>query len=386
MKQRGTIVIGIYFHPELFPPTLYALLNLCEQYEKVVVVGRHTLRGKFMFPANCEWMPSGPYISVKESESKSILWKLHSFIRFTRDLHRAIKKNRPAWILVYDSFPLLSTRFMHSRAFKNARLWYHSHDVPEMPAGRLSLGKWAVAYQQKAFQKIELFTLPSAERKQFFPLALFKGTCIVLPNYPSLKFHQPAQPRRKPDAVLRLVYQGSLSEGHGFEEIINLLHIPVAGKLLQLTLIGPIREEYKHRLEQLAGEAAVAAQLHILPPVLYSNLATETGKHDIGLAIHKPQGIIYSTGGTASNKIYEYAAKGLPVLYFDNEHYRLHLGKFGWTAATTLEPGNLVGVLEEVNQRYEDMSRSAALDFNEKINYEIQFAPIQEYLSGRSGS
>jgi len=86
------------------------------------------------------------------------------------------------------------------------------------------------------------------------------------------------------------------------------------------------------------------------------------------------------TLGTSSNKIYEYAASGLPVLLFDNAHFRNHLGQYKWAFFTDCTYESLIVNLEEIILNYPTLSNQARLDFEDKLNFENFIHPVIVYL------
>jgi hypothetical protein len=100
----------------------------------------------------------------------------------------------------------------------------------------------------------------------------------------------------------------------------------------------------------------------------------------VGLAIHKPVNIAFRTAALASNKIYEYAACGLPVMYFDDEHYRNYLSRFRWAFANDLSYQRLDEQCDFIREHYAEISAAASKDFRESLNFERVFNPVKEFL------
>ncbi len=89
---------------------------------------------------------------------------------------------------------------------------------------------------------------------------------------------------------------------------------------------------------------------------------------------------LYSTAAQASNKIYEYAASGLPVIYFQNEHYSRYLGTFKWAFPTNLTEQSLSEVIMEIQSDYGKVSEHALDDFQNKLYFGIGFRPVLSVL------
>jgi hypothetical protein len=176
---------------------------------------------------------------------------------------------------------------------------------------------------------------------------------------------------------LRLLYQGRVSDEHGLEEIIDFVKTDEA---LRLTIIGPGSESYITALKDRIIKSDVIERVFLLDPVPYSELQTITRHHHVGLAINKPVNVLYSTAALASNKIYEYAAAGLPILYYKSDHYVEHLGKFSWAFPTDLSFKSLQSRFNEIRDKYSALSDVAITDFKSELNFKVVFNPVLSYV------
>lgn len=78
-KRINNIVIGIYFHPEAYPPTLNAIGELSECFDSVTVIHRPHLKGSWQYPANVKAIPSGKYLTSEDQQKASLLKKIFFF-------------------------------------------------------------------------------------------------------------------------------------------------------------------------------------------------------------------------------------------------------------------------------------------------------------------
>jgi len=243
--------------------------------------------------------------------------------------------------------------------------------------GKFSIGWFAAKYEHKAFKIIDIFTLPSEDRKKFFPIENFRGEYYFLPNFPPLSFYKQFYSiKLEPEKEIKLLYQGWIREGHGLEEIINILNCTILSKSISMTLVGDIKEDYKQDLIALAKSKNVPDRLFFLPHKAYAKLPEITKQYHIGIGTHKNGNIQYATGGTASNKIYEYAALGLPVILYDNEQYRKYLDRYSWACFTDLSANSILNAIEDVVKNYGKLSLQAHTDFLSELNFEKHFKKI----------
>ena len=79
--------------------------------------------------------------------------------------------------------------------------------------------------------------------------------------------------------------------------------------------------------------------------------------YHIGIGIHRKEDIMNKTLGTSSNKIYEYAAAGLPVLLYDNQQFRNYLGKYKWAFFTDCSKASLISALETMERNIQELGK-----------------------------
>jgi hypothetical protein len=278
---------------------------------------------------------------------------------------------------------------MRYRLPANLLLWYHSHDVADIRYIRKgSISWWAWKSEKWIFPRLTLFSLPALERKAYYPLDKFKGAFFFLPNFPARKIFGNLLPtgHKQINDRVKLVYQGSIDAMHGLEEIIALLNEKPGGKDLFLVLIGPVSSDYLQRLRELAVQNNTQDRLVYIPQSGYRTVIQNALSCHIGIGIYKKQDIMNSTVGTASNKIYEYAATGMPALIYDNEHFRSALQGRSWVFFTDTSKTSLLKNMEQIIVQYERLSAAALADFREELCFERNFSPLLEYLSGKIGA
>jgi len=374
------IVAAIYSHPEAYPPTFNAITELSKKAERIDVVARNLVKSSISLPVNVKVKFVNRFKSYYEIENVSTLKKTIYFLKFTFFLWRQIVKQQPSVVILYDAIPLFSFYFISSFVNKKKfKAWYHNHDKLTAEAVRKYSVSWfAAKYEEKAFKKLDIFTLPAKERLKYFNTGLLKNKPYIIPNYPSLNLYNNETKDLNDEHRINLVYQGSLGPNHGFEEIFKVLKTPINGKPLSLTLLGKIRPAYKTKLLNLAKQEGVSEQLIFKDYLPLVALPGELKRYSIGLAIHKPVGITYSTGGTASNKIYEYIAVGLPVLLYDIDHYRSYLGEYPWAFFIDLKSGSLIHTIKQIDDDYKRYSKAAKKDFRDKLHFEMVFSQFEK--------
>ncbi len=380
MKKK--ILIVIYSHPEYYPPTLNAIEYLSETYRDVFVLCRNYKGFDWKYPSNVKLFSYGKAINPNNVKHHGILKKLYSFFNFTFHFWKTAIHSNPHTILLYDVMPLLSYRVCYFFFNKPKLLWYHNHDVADpYHLKKYSLSWFAWKTEEWVFPQLDIFSLPSVERKQYFPMEKLKGQFFFLPNFPSRKIYgRYASLDKQMSNSIKILYQGSIGPLHGLEEIIGVLNIPVSEKKLCLVLKGFIGEDYKKILVALAKEKGVTDRIIFIAPTGYAEVISNAFSCDIGIGIHQKNDIMNSTLGTASNKIYEYAATGMPVLIYDNPHFRGTLKDRKWVFFTDTSKSSLLKCLHEVISNYDFFSKEAINDFEGQLCFEKYFEPITNFI------
>ena len=379
--MNGVILALIYAQPERYPPTLNALEYLAEQDWQIGLIYRPQEDTRWPFHKNISLHPAGPILSARKQEAASLFTKTRLFLQFLFRIWIQIKKRNPDWIIAYDPFTLLAVRWFDTWGLipENTQIWYHSHDLifPEKKWNLAAMGKKA---ETDFMHRLAIFSLPSKTRLSYYNLEKFSGKLFLLPNFPRLKFYAPYYQPAKMDKLCKIVYQGTISEEHGLEALISILKEHPANKNIQLTVIGSPDEAYKNTLLELAALYGVQSQLHFVGGIAYDLLPEETRKYHIGVAFLNPFNPNHATAATASNKIFEYAALGLPVLYTADPVFVREMGNIKWAIPGTLDKEGLLSAITSTIQDFEALQSAAHKDFLEKYHFEIQFKQTAEFL------
>lgn len=363
-------IISILFNPlSYYPPTINALQHLA-QTKQFNIFSIST--GKFDLELN---LPV-PIIIKSIQKSNYFKGKLGSFLHFAKFLLNsviAIRKLKPDFILLYDDYSLL-VFFIYNKLFSfKGVLWYHNHDIATASESRFSLNYWAIIANKSLMKKIDIFTYPSIERMPHYNLNEFYGKKYFLPNYPSkIIFKNTNYKKNQNSKKLSLIYQGRVSDGHGLLEIIKSLQYR---HNIDLTIIGEQEPKFVIALKNCIKELNLESRVYLIPPIgSYLDLVEFAKSYDVGIAINVPQSVHYSTAATASNKIYEYPAMGMPILYYDNKHYNKYLSKYKWAFPTDLTIENILNILDVCIDQKKELGELAFREFNESLNFGVAFS------------
>jgi glycosyltransferase involved in cell wall biosynthesis len=377
------VFMAVYSSVEYYPPTLNALACLQTKFDNLFILSRNVLKLSWTYSPNIQNIQSGKFTPIREAEKKSTLWKIMSFVLYTWNMWKTIRTQKPDLVILYDNIPTLSYYLVQFFIGYKPFLWYHNHDVVDKKTTTKYTITWfAIMAEQRIFRYLDAFSLPSEDRKQYFPLETLKGKYYFIPNMPAKSFYGAYYtPKVIEDANIHIVYQGSLAKGQGFEELIKLVSSNKCTKKIYFTIKSFYSyQQYNTELQQEIEKCHLEEQIKLLDTSPYKEMPLFTKKHHIGLAIFSEQSIIRNTAGTSSNKIYEYIAVGLPVILFDNEHFRKYLGKYSWAFFTDLSEKSLMDCIEKIIANYETLSQQANKDFMAELNFETYFVPALDEI------
>lgn len=375
-EKIGKVVIGVYTHPDFYPPTINTIWCLSDYCDKIIVVNNNTAKEVSTYPSNVGFVPVGSFVPVNKKEKLSIVHKLWRWILFT--IQFCWHSKNAELIIIYDYLPLLSYYFISPfLKYKKKVIWYHNHDVMERRLTRKFSISWlALILERNTLSKVHFFSLPAIERKSYFDTSLFQGQFYFLPNYPSLKLYNHLLSEGKEEQSYQLIFQGSICDGHGLEEICQLLPLVINKRPVKLILKGYLTSSYKDAIKLILERRDALGSIEFVGATPYEEVPKLTARCHLGIAIFTKTDVMNKTLGTASNKIYEYAACGVPILYYDSAHFRQYLSGYDWALDTNLTKESLLAKIEYALIYNDNLSYSAKQTFAENLHYEVFFAPL----------
>lgn len=379
-NAAGEILVVLYSHPELYPPTVNAIMNLAAHYKKVHVLYRRNKRDEWDWPSNVRLHPMGKQLSTREFMQSSFRTRMTGHLGFMLKFLALTIRLRPAILLLYDPYPALFYRTLHHLLpGRKPFLWYHNHDVIE-PADLRSGGKIIkLLYdaEQWVSEQADLFTLPAIERKAFF--GKLKGRYFTLPNFPSKKIFS-AQPQRRISGDITLGFQGSICAARGLENLARLLPMDIGGKPVRLTITGFSNDaEYRRMLDETTRDLREAGIIRINEAVAYGRLPEIMQQINIGWIFYAKGSSLDNSMGTASNKFFECCAMGLPLLYNAQNTFEAYKD-FKWAIPVELTRESIAGAIARIADNYQHLSRLAYEQFADELNYEHAFGEVLKIL------
>jgi len=293
----------------------------------------------------------------------------------------------------HDMHALLPARILATRYHRP--LVYHCHDFAD---ARLQLdwgGRLVRAFQYRFARTADLVIVPDAERGRIIARALqLRKPPLVVANAPLRRTQnreetgsgvlQTALAQRGYSFERVVFRQGRIGRGHAIEATLRSL--PTwARREWGFVIMGPGDETYSEYLRALARSLGVADKFVILPPVSYDEVVHFTAGADVGHALYEPIHLNNVHITTASNKIMEYMAAGLPLLVSDRPGLVTLIDEYGCGIAAREDSS--AGIADAVNRLLGDSDRArrmgmaAAQAFDQFYCYEHQFAPALAAIS-----
>jgi glycosyltransferase involved in cell wall biosynthesis len=389
--MKPQLLITIYANPDYYPPTVYAV-RILSCYFAVHILCRNMDRPIRDWPRDVTIERIGKYASPGDKEAASAAVKIEEYLRFIGRARTLIKQMQPAIVYSYDPHAFVAS-LVGRIGSGSVPLIFHLHELPETrnPSWS-SLESWVVRSALRGTKSAAAVMCPEKYRaRQWLRDAGDSREAIIVPNCPDRSYF--AAPKDWDDLIARrfsareIVYVGYASADNGHLEGLRALALTQGG--IQMRVIGAYRSDFGASFNALARELAIAERVSLDGWLQQDELLARASAAGAGLSLHKPvsKGLEYL--GSASNKLFEYAAMGLPVIVPDRASYRDFLGDAEWVAYADVEkPESIARAIDSIfaeRERYAAMSRAARRAFEEHYNYERVFAPALARVFELSG-
>ncbi|MEQ9667664.1 glycosyltransferase [Coleofasciculus sp. G2-EDA-02] len=379
---KNKIGIVFYSNPDYYPPTINAV-HLLAEYFDIVLICRNQNLSHWQYPSNVRVYRLGQYTSVEEKESASPWAKFLEYTNFVVHASHILKD--VSLIYAYDAFGYAAAYLSRVVVSPSIPMIYHNHDINEHLFPLISLSGWVQKIERNIANKAAIVVFPSQERALFFKqVSNFKNHPNIVPNFPRKSFFKQLPNKMFENLISErfkkkeVLLQGSISEKNSMLDLIKSLNY--LNKNITLKLIGVLREKELLLMRKLAIKQDVADRVDYFRPVPYAEIQSHTLNASVGVCLYKKISLNNQTMATASNKVYEYAACGLPVIISDFENHRKYLENESWVRFA--DPDNSHSIASAVQdilsdfENYRKMCLAARKAFEEKFNYETVFSPL----------
>lgn len=307
-----------------------------------------------------------------QPKKRSIFGKIHRELSTNRAIYKAIVNAAPDVIHANDLNALIPA--YKARKKLGCRLIYDTHEIftenPWIARNPLVKAVWSF-FERKIIRKVDLVVCVShaagryLQKKYDIPAPMVVTNCIRAAEQ---CFDSPKAEQKE------LLNHGQFYEGRGYETMIQAAPLLADLPDLQVVIrgLGPKEDE----LKALAEETA-APNFRFDPPVKVNELVPAAARAWAGVAITEAISLNFKL--SVSNKLFEYAAAGLPIIMSDiPEHRYLNdIYNFG----IILENDSPEALAKAAQQLYEDPDlyvkcAAGSVRMSKEINWEADFAKL----------
>lgn len=380
MDRSVRVQAIIYANPDYYPPVVNGARVMAKAGVQLEILGRDYIglqgRGyRVSYPSQTQIR------RVRTSTAPS-------WLGFGRFLGEALRRsNREADLFLgHDMHGFLAARLMAT--LHRRPLVYHCHDYVQVGTADSFGARRIKAFEQRYANSADLVIVPDRERGQVMSDELHLARPpLVVANAPLHRYDSTgealsdalaAQGKSFSRVVLR---QGQIGPGHAIEATLHSIPMwnsPDWG----FAVMGPSESDYVRSLVELAEATGVAPQFAVLPLVPYDKLHQYTPGAHVGHALYEPIHVNHAYSTTASNKLLEYMAAGLPLLVSDRPSSRAFVEMRGCgVSADESSPESIalaVNTLLGDSDLAHRLGVAGAGAFEEEFNYEHQFMPVLE--------
>lgn len=362
-----------YTNPAGYPPLLHSATLLAEQGWEVLLTGI-SAQGTASFE-----LPRNQRITYRQiaGQSGGRLGALH-YGYFHLGVSSAALRFRPHWCYASDAHSASAALML--RQLTGARVLYHEHDAPGPDTRAVVL-----AARERLARSADIIVAPSADRLALLPAG--DNPRYVVWNCPRLgEVSAGAVPRAT--ETFRLVYHGSLSRERLTPAFIDALQqLPGHVELNIYGFATAGHHEYAGELQLRAERAGVSARVHYHGAVpARADLLRALDGHQLGIATisaHSDDQNQRTLLG-ASNKAFEYLARGVAILVTDLAEWRATFVEPGYAVACNPhDAASIAAAIRPLVEQPADAQRmgmSGRTRVLQDWNYERQFAPVMAAL------
>ena len=369
-----------YANPAAYPPLQHSAMIFADAGWKVDLLGITQPRVQGLeFAQHAR-------IAVRLMPPSGSGWrqKIH-YLRFCLWTLSQIRRHGPTW--VYASDTLSTPVAFCASLLRNVRLVYHEHDAPDERSRSLFM-RLLLALRRQVLKRAQIVVVPNAERARTFREARASDdNTFSVWNCPR-RSEAGATSQRAPTREMWVVYQGSIVPARVPRTVIEALAL--TGRCLKLRVIGyetAGHVGYVQQLRDLASSLGVHSAFEYIPTVSRNELLQWTDRSQIGLSLMPLQTdqINERWMRGASNKSFEYLARGVPVLVSDLPEWKATFVDAGFGLACRPDDARSIAEALRWFHDHADEARQMGERGRERIlsdwNYEQQFAPVLERMT-----
>lgn len=264
--------------------------------------------------------------------------------------------------------------YLASRKLR-CKLVYDSHEINVenyTSGGRSSIANVMKAIEQHLVKRVDLMVCVSHAAADYFASTYKIKKPMVVTNCSLRKETLTEEPPKHPG--FEAINHGQFYSGRGYEEMVEAAELVKEFPDIRICVRG------FGRLEESMREQVKKNQLDqfiFYPPVNVEQLIPEAARSHVGVAITKPVCLNFKL--SVSNKLFEYAAAGLPVIMSDIPEHRYLNEKYNF--GIIIPDNTPKSLADAVIRLYQDHGLYRKLAENAKrmsqeVNWENEFGKL----------
>ncbi len=305
----------------------------------------------------------------------SIYKKLKREYEIQKSVYQAIVRTNAEIIHANDLNALIPAYFAAKKL--NCRIIYDSHEINTQnycAKNKKALLSWVYAlFERYLVKHIDLMICVSNAAAKYFEKKYRIKKPMVVTNC-CLKREAVAEQTQK-NPGFEVLNHGQFYEGRGYELMIEAAAL-IEDKNVKICQrgFGYLEQQLRDRAAELEAENVV-----FYPPVKVEELVLMAARSHVGVAITEPVSLNFKL--SVSNKLFEYAAAGLPVIMSDIPEHRYLNGKYEF--GIILEENTPKCFADAVLKLYGDKEfykkcKENALKMSMELNWENEFERLIE--------
>lgn len=259
-------------------------------------------------------------------------------------------------IIHANDFDTLGLAFGAAKKCK-AKLIYDSHEIFAENIGISNnklLSKYIIMREKYLVKKVDRMISVSNAAADYFKEKYSIKRPTVITNCPMRN----TLPLKEKSDVFEVVYQGLMVAGRGYEEFTLAGKFVPDGTRLVLRGYGTLEP----KLKEMIKSEKVEEKVMFSEPVEVSQLVSAASSSHVGIVITKPVNLNFLM--SVSNKVFEYAAAGLPVILSNIPEHKYLNEKYNFgIVIDEVTPESIAGAVKEL---FEDSEKYNQLALNAK--------------------
>ena len=366
-----------FVNPASLPPILHGSELLTRAGWRVELVG---VEGWGAL-SRLQWDGPPIRIDLVSGSSDGIRGKI-LYLRFSLACLWSAVRRRPTYIYASDLFSCPIALVIH--LILRIKVVYHEHDAPALDLTNLR-ARWAMRARRWIGQRADACVFPSeGRRNHFLEQSGQVRRALIAPNYPMRG--EADRAHRPTNHTMRVVYQGSINPVRFPPHLLTAIsHLPS----IDVTVIGYETigsRGYLTELRTLSRELSIESRVHLVGTISRNQMLELLDDHDVGLSLHpmQPPDVNHRYMVGASNKAYEYLAKGLAILVPDTPEWVSEFVTPGYgLPCDTNDYSSIEGALAWF-QQHPDETRAMGETGRQRVlkdwNYESGFSVVMDTI------